>query len=253
MTNRMTPSRDAVLLRGDSLVRTRDEDARRYWMENRYRIATAVTLTLEIAGRTPQTDKSASAFRVLDVGPGLESELLGLFLPEAELETMGWADHRYQAANLRRHHPFDLNDAIDPTRCPKTEPFDLVLLLEVIEHVHISPSHVFKYLRNCLRPGGHLLVSTPNAAWLRNRWRLLFGRNPFEAIREDPRNPGHFRELTKPELQALLERAGFGIVSFQIDSLYAFSSRSGRRFSRMARLLPETFRHDMLCLAKRRD
>lgn len=274
MSNRSVPSRAAVLQCGDSMVRSRDDDARRYWSENRFRIATAVTHALELArgstirgtleGAAPSapspnqpipalTEQRPPSVRVLDVGPALESELLGVFLPAAELETMGWADHRYQPANLKRHHPFDLNDSIDPQRCPQTEPFDLILLLEVIEHLHTAPSHVFKYLRSCLRPGGYLLVSTPNAAWLRNRWRLLFGRNPFEPIREDPRNPGHFRELTSQELQTLLERAGFKIVSFQIDSLYAFSSKSGRRFSRIAQLLPQTFRHDMLCIAMRGD
>jgi len=273
MSNGPVPSRDAVLQCGDSIVRSRDDDARRYWSENRHRIATAVTHALKLAhaattqgalegaapsapgstGSTALTEQRPPPLRVLDVGPALESELLGVFLPAAELETMGWADHRYQPANLQRHHPFDLNDSIDPQRCPRTEPFDLILLLEVIEHLHTAPSHVFKYLRSCLRPGGHLLVSTPNAAWLRNRWRLLFGRNPFEPIREDPRNPGHFRELTPQELQTLLDRAGFKIVSFQIDSLYAFSSKSGRRFSRIAQLLPQTFRHDMLCIATRRE
>lgn len=247
MIDRSVPSRAAVLQQGDSLVRSRDEDARRYWSENRQRIATAVTHALQLA------QPEQRPLRVLDVGPALESELLGLFLPDAELETMGWADHRYRPVNLKRHHPFDLNDSADPQRCPQTESFDLILLLEVIEHVHTAPSHVFNYLRSCLRPGGHLLVSTPNAAWLRNRWRLLFGRNPFEPIREDPRNPGHFRELTRQELQTLLERAGFQIVSFHLDCLYAFSSKSGRRFSRIARLLPQTFRHDMLCVARRRE
>ncbi|ACB77279.1 class I SAM-dependent methyltransferase [Opitutus terrae] len=239
----------ALLLdRGDTLVASRDADAQRYWRENRRRIATAVARASELV---PRAAPAASPARVLDIGPALEVELLAEFLPGIALETMGWADHRYQTPALRAHHPFDLNDAADPARWPRVERCDLILLLEVIEHVHISPLHVFRMLRSFLRPGGYLLVSTPNAAWLRNRWLLLTGHNPFELIREDPRNPGHFRELTRSELRRLLERAGLRVVALELDTLYAFSSASGRRFSRLARLLPPAFRHDMLCTVQR--
>ncbi len=57
--------------------------------------------------------------------------------------------------------------------------------------------------RKLLKPGGAMLVTTPNAAALSKRLRLLFGQNPFEMLRETPENPGHFREYTALEMRKL--------------------------------------------------
>lgn len=244
----MNPSTNPLLSVGDALAAELDEDGRRYWSENRRRIVAAVAH----AGRLLQAHAARSEpVRILDVAPALELPLLAHAWPQARLSTLGWADHRYRPADPAAHHPLDLNDTATPERCPPPQPHDLVLLLEVIEHVHVSPLHVFRYLREWVRPGGHLLVSTPNAAWLRHRWRLLRGRNPYELIREDSRNPGHFRELTRTELSDYLERAGFRIAAVRIENLYEFGSSSGRRFTRLSSLLPPSFRHDMLVVAQR--
>jgi predicted SAM-dependent methyltransferase len=244
----VNPSTEKLLQLGDALAAELDADGRRYWGENRRRIVAAVAgaarLLTAPAGR-------AEPSRILDVAPALELPLLARTLPEARLSTLGWADHRYRPADAGAHHPLDLNDTVTPDRCPAPEPHDLVLLLEVIEHVHVSPLHVFRYLHDWVRPGGHLMVSTPNAAWLRHRWRLLCGRNPYELIREDARNPGHFRELTRRELCDYLERAGFRVTTVRIDNLYTFGSAAGRRFTRLSSLLPASFRHDMLVVAER--
>lgn len=67
---------------------------------------------------------------------------------------------------------------------------DAVVSLQVIEHLHDQPG----FLEEChrvLRPGGTLIVSTPN--------RLTF--SPGDA---PPRNPFHTRELAPEELSSLL-------------------------------------------------
>jgi SAM-dependent methyltransferase len=244
----VTSSTDPLLKAGDALAAELDEDGRRYWKENRRRIVAAVVH----AGRLLAAQASRSEpVRILDVAPALELPLLARAWPGARLSTLGWADHRYRPPDSGAHYPLDLNDTVAPATCPPPAPQDLVLLLEVIEHVHVSPLHVFRYLRDWLRPGGHLIVSTPNAAWLRHRWRLLCGRNPYELIREDARNPGHFRELTRAELTGYLEQSGLRVTDVRIDNLYAFGSGSGRRFTRLSSLLPPSFRHDMLVVAQR--
>lgn len=63
--------------------------------------------------------------------------------------------------------------------------FDLVVCFEVIEHVP-EPDAVLDELHRVLRPGGLLVVSTPN-------------RDVYT-----PGNPYHLRELTPPELEAKL-------------------------------------------------
>ena len=78
--------------------------------------------------------------------------------------------------------------------------YDLVVFAEVIEHLHTSPVHTLAFVRGLLADAGVLILQTPNAASLPKRLKLLAGRNPYELIRADGGNPGHFREYTLAEL-----------------------------------------------------
>lgn len=76
---------------------------------------------------------------------------------------------------------------------------DIVVNLQVIEHLRDQEG----FLAEChrvLRPGGELLISTPN--------RITFSRG-----RDTPLNPFHTRELEQSELDTLLCEAGFDVVS----------------------------------------
>jgi len=55
--------------------------------------------------------------------------------------------------------------------------FDAVLLTEVFEHLREYPITALHEARRVLKPGGCLYLTTPNAAYLRNRAQLLVGRN----------------------------------------------------------------------------
>ncbi|MEM2512589.1 MAG: class I SAM-dependent methyltransferase, partial [Ignisphaera sp.] len=56
--------------------------------------------------------------------------------------------------------------------------FDLVLSLEVIEHL-ANPDNMLKEAYRVLRKGGYLLISTPNLGWWINRAVLLLGYQPY--------------------------------------------------------------------------
>ncbi|GGL38136.1 hypothetical protein GCM10011588_60940 [Nocardia jinanensis] len=74
---------------------------------------------------------------------------------------------------------------------------DAVVNFQVIEHLWDQA----EFLRECLRvlrPGGELLISTPN-------------RITFSPGRDTPLNPFHTRELNAAELTELLEEAGFRV------------------------------------------
>jgi SAM-dependent methyltransferase len=123
-----------------------------------------------------------------------------------------------------RQYCFDLNDTQHRERWRLAlGPYDVVVFAEVIEHLHTAPELVLAYLHELLVPGGLLLVQTPNAVSLRKRVKLAMGLNPFERIRVDISNPGHFREYTAGELREILVSAGF-----QVRQMWSNRGRSRR-------------------------
>jgi SAM-dependent methyltransferase len=79
-----------------------------------------------------------------------------------------------------------------------TGSLDVVATLQVIEHVWNHHEFVGECLR-VLRPGGLLLVTTPN-------------RLTFSPGLDAPVNPFHTKEFTAAELRGLLTRCGFAIA-----------------------------------------
>ena len=230
---------------GDTLAGTLAPEAQQYWRENADRIARNLSAVRSLCA-------SHRVRRVLDIGPSFQTVILKKILPEIELETMGWEDHRYRPTPDTVHHALDLNDTAKPESCAATPPVDMILFLEVIEHLHTSPRHVLRYLFRCLNTGGFLVMSTPNAAFLRNRLRLLGGFNPYELIREDANNPGHFREYTRTELINYCNDCGFNVIEARIENLFLFGPGSGRLFSRITRWFPQSFRRDITVIAQKK-
>jgi 2-polyprenyl-3-methyl-5-hydroxy-6-metoxy-1,4-benzoquinol methylase len=94
----------------------------------------------------------------------------------------------------------DISSAI---RASSSTGFDGITLNDVIEHVY-DPLLLLTELRNALRPGGWLFVSTPNAAGLKarilqSRWR-------------EARKPVHLYFFTAKSLTALAMSAGFTLA-----------------------------------------
>lgn len=161
----------------------------------------------QLGGRTEQSPRRV---RVLDVGPHFLTFLLHHFFGDSiVLHTLGWGNERLAPSRIiAKHQQFDLNDAHDPARWLVSEPYDLVVMAEVIEHLYTAPRLVLAFLTSLLDDRGSLIIQTPNAVALRNRVKLLLGQNPFEPIREARSNPGHFREYTGKELVAICGQAG---------------------------------------------
>jgi SAM-dependent methyltransferase len=186
--------------------------------------------------------------RILVVGPSYETRLLREELPEARVDTLGWYDDRFPLREGEQHVELDLNDADRPP----LERHDLVICSEVIEHLQVAPVPVLRYLGEALADGGRLILQTPNAASLPNRLRLLVGRNPYEPIREDPRNPGHFREYTVDELRDAVTAAGFEVERLLTANYFDHGSRKNRAYRAAGRALPGTLREGITLVARRR-
>ncbi|WP_306320747.1 MULTISPECIES: class I SAM-dependent methyltransferase [unclassified Streptomyces] len=96
---------------------------------------------------------------------------------------------------------------------------DAVLLSEVIEHL-VDPDAALDEIRRVLRPGGHLMLSTPNLAAWYNRALLLVGVQPvfsevsLRAIHGRPGTEvvGHLRLYTPRALREFVAASGFDVV-----------------------------------------
>jgi hypothetical protein len=165
-----------------------------------------------------------------------------MLAPDAAIDTLGFLDDRFASQERGRHIEFDLNDSEFESRWPAVQEYDLIVLAEVLEHLHVSTAHVLAFLSTLMKPEGSLLLQTPNAARLRNRLELLSGRNPFELIRPDRWNPGHFREYTLSELETLAEDAGLRPVKVILANYFDTGTRSNRLASRLEPVMPGTLR-----------
>jgi 2-polyprenyl-3-methyl-5-hydroxy-6-metoxy-1,4-benzoquinol methylase len=117
----------------------------------------------------------------------------------------------------------NLNDP-DPFASLLPASFDAVLMGEVIEHILNHPLAVLRSVARITRPGGVLVLTTPNPATLANALRVLLGFHTLWGTREFISMPKvdvdrqiisyeaiHYREYLQSELAWTIEQAGFVI------------------------------------------
>jgi SAM-dependent methyltransferase len=109
------------------------------------------------------------------------------------------------------HIAFDLNDVSERERWITLPSFDIILFTEVIEHLFTCPELVLGFLRTGLKKGGFLICTTPNAASIGKRIKMLWGIHPFERIRVARTEPGHFREYARDELVEIGTKVGLTV------------------------------------------
>lgn len=178
--------------------------------------------------------KVAEIVAPLPPGRALEVGCLdGRFL--TQLDECGWTvagvDLQPQAPDWIVEH-----DAAKPL--PFEREFDLVLAVEVIEHIADTDA----FLANCarvLKPGGTIVITTPNLLFWVNRLLMLFGRRPRFAYEDY-----HVRMFVVDDLLAKVSRR------FEVNDLRGshvlFGPRHGRPFeifSRLGDLAPSLSAH----------
>jgi trans-aconitate methyltransferase len=188
--------------------------------------------------------------RILDIGCAYQTELLRRIYPEIVVDTMGFADIRFAARPQDKHIEYDLNLAQNQTP-PEWKKYDLVIMAEVIEHLYTAPSLVLRFLHQVISPAGFLFIQTPNAVGLSKRIRMFFGRHPYEMLREDMKNPGHYREYTLPELVKVGSDHGFRIIGSSIDNDFRSPSLSNKVFNWFSIFLPPSMRRGITIIYKK--
>ena len=99
--------------------------------------------------------------------------------------------------------------------------FDVVFLLEVIEHLPVPPYAIFEKLKAFLKPEGVLFLTTPNLFRLRNVIRMILGREFLDRFMypEPGCGLGHQLEYSADHIRWHIERAGLQVISIDHDEL----------------------------------
>ena len=158
--------------------------------------------------------------RILDIGRSQLTEMAVTAL-NTSVDTLGFAQD--EDTDLGKHYHFNLNNSQEPNLWRKDlEPYDLIIFAEVIEHLYTSPNFVLSFLNSITAVGGRIILQTPNAVALHKRIKILLGKHPYEKIREDNTNPGHFREYTKQELINYSKNTGFKLKNILYGNYFDY-------------------------------
>jgi SAM-dependent methyltransferase len=189
----------------------------------------------------------------LEVGSGYGYLLfpMALYLPQVRWSAV---DHPGRTFVNREDYPKTFREyrcqfaACDIVREPLPFPdanFLVVTFSEVLEHLPVERlTFVLSELGRVVRPGGLLLMSSPNQASLENRLRLLKGKSILDVPNELDSAKGifgHIRLYTTSEMEAAMSKLGFFLersltesnaAGYRGSSAKSFRSRIYRLYER---------------------
>jgi SAM-dependent methyltransferase len=142
---------------------------------------------------------------ILGVGLALSNEFRNAFLGKVYDEIM--------TVELDPLHPANLSSSYPSTIPLDNGSADVVVAGEIFEHLY-SPLHFLNEISRVLKPGGHLILTTPNISYIGNIIKLIRGRSCHEALdtshifMESEWRP-HMRIYDRYELALLCAKSGF--------------------------------------------
>jgi len=102
---------------------------------------------------------------------------------------------------------------------PAEKTYDMVMMNDVLEHIHDSPRELLNTLVTGLRPGGYLFVTVPNLANFRKRLAILRGKTNlpnydlyywYQGVWRGPQ-----REYVRGDLVSMCDNLGLEIVELK--------------------------------------
>jgi len=164
---------------------------------------------------------------LLDVGG--TGNMLPLYIDRLGYSRVAMAN-KWRSLSLNAEH---LAQFVDPEkfRCDyfdaETEKFpyddgsfNTAVCSEVIEHLKQDPAHMLAEINRVLKPGGRLILTTPNITSVFALYRVLSGAHPqVWSVYTGKDGDRHNREYAPAEIIKLLQWAGFGDTVLRTFSL----------------------------------
>ncbi len=136
--------------------------------------------------------------------------------------------------------------------------YDAVSLMGVIEHIPHTPRLLLEGITRVLKPGGVLLIDTPNIAYIYNRQKLSKGVSPLASIESQFESTipfeGHHREYTADEMVWMLKRVGHVDIKVTMYnySLYGSSALTGVDLENYRAMLADPGQMELVMTASRK-
>jgi SAM-dependent methyltransferase len=232
---------------------------RRFFLDNEHRYTKMHRLLRDGYG-------DVSGARIVDLGLS-RGLLLERFRRYEGVELRGI---EIDAAEIEHARTRDLEpirhfvNVFDGNRMTASLPFDdrsvdVVLAGEILEHV-VDTQAFLGEIHRVLRPGGAMVLSTPNILWWKHRLALLAGRYPdvLDYRTRYGDDFGHVRVFTPELVRQLLDEAGFADVRIvgkrlgPISSLVRTPRLLARALDRTANRMPRLADH-VVAFARRRQ
>ncbi len=182
---------------------------------------TRLSKTLQITPPGTAEDSILEMGAYLQITPSLKTKLGYGEVRGCYYGPAGTVAHRIVESELgdRFECDIDLFDAEKDKFPYPSEHFSTVLCCELIEHLPGDPMHMMAEINRILKPGGHLVLTTPNIVSLRALSAVLLGYHPgFFPAYLRPGEPGqevdarHNREYAPREIADLMADAGFEVT-----------------------------------------
>ncbi len=148
--------------------------------------------------------------RSLDFGAG-QGLLSKRLLETGRFTGITAVDLMDRPADLDRRIEWIRQDLNGELMC-ETASVDLILACEIIEHLE-NPREVVREWHRALRPGGALILTTPNNESWRSIISLIF-RGHYTAF-QDSSYPAHISALLRKDILRVLTEAGFDDPEFR--------------------------------------
>jgi SAM-dependent methyltransferase len=179
--------------------------------------------TLELTPKGGEQDAILEMGAYMQITPALRTKLGYGEVRGSYLGALGQVDRKtvVSAEGEEFSCLIDLFNAETDVYPYPDEAFATVVCCELIEHLSEDPMHLMSEVNRILRPGGHMVLSTPNLSALRSISAVLGGYHPglfaqytarVGGNRSDPR---HAREYVPREIAQLLEAAGFTVEQLE--------------------------------------